>query len=86
MSEHGTTSRPTSPGEKDKPSTRVNLCDSELPNISAADWATHWRQQDVYVSALEQRLAQQEGRYSIHSNVEHFPVNLKIVAYTATMS
>lgn len=45
---------------------RVVLSDTDLDNITAAELATRWRQQDSYVTSLEQRLAHQEGRYSIH--------------------
>lgn len=52
-----------------KPS-RVILSDSELENITISELTTRWRQQDSYITSLEQRLAQQEGRYSIHTLVE----------------
>lgn len=51
---------------------RVTLSENELENITVAELATRWRQQDCYVTSLEQRLAQQEGRYSIHPLVEHY--------------
>lgn len=53
-----------------KPS-RVTLSEAELETITVSELATRWRQQDSYVTHLEQRLAQQEGRYSIHTLVEH---------------
>lgn len=46
---------------------RIILTDSELDSITVSELATRWRQQDNYITSLEQRLAQQEGRYSIHS-------------------
>lgn len=51
---------------------RVILTESDLENITVSELGTRWRQQDSYVTTLEQRLAQQEGRYSIHSLVEHY--------------
>lgn len=43
---------------------RIVLSDSELESITTAELTTRWRQQDSYVTTLEQRLAHQEGRYS----------------------
>lgn len=54
--------RPKSP-DADRPS-RVILTDNDLGSMSPAEFASKWRLQDVYITALEQRLSQQEGRYS----------------------
>lgn len=43
------------------PIIRVVLADSDISSLTAADWVIRWRQQESYVSALERRLAQQEG-------------------------
>lgn len=43
------------------PIVRVVLTDSDISSLTAADWVIRWRQQESYVSALERRLAQQEG-------------------------
>lgn len=60
------------PDEKDKVPNRVVLNESELGNLSIAEFVSHWRQQDTYITSLEQRLSQQEGRYTIHMFVELF--------------
>lgn len=41
---------------------RIILTDSEWDSITVSELATRWRQQDSYITSLEQRLAQQEGR------------------------
>lgn len=68
----GVPPQPSSPDEKDRAPNRVVLNDSELGSLSSAEFATHWRQQDTYITSLEQRLSQQEGRYTIHMFVELF--------------
>ncbi|KAK9743664.1 WTAP/Mum2p family [Popillia japonica] len=57
----GVPPQPSSPDEKDRAPNRVVLNDSELGSLSSAEFATHWRQQDTYITSLEQRLSQQEG-------------------------
>lgn len=63
----GDTARPSSP----RP-VRVTYSDSELEKIPVSELASRWRQQESYVTNVEQRLSQLEGRYSIHSLVEHY--------------
>lgn len=59
MSESGSGAEPqTSP---DHTPSRVAVTESEAATLSAPEWASRWRQQDTYVTALERRLALQEG-------------------------
>lgn len=69
MSDQDASTDAVHPNSSPKPG-RVILSDSELENITVSELTTRWRLQDVYVTTLEQRLAQQEGRYSIHAHVE----------------
>lgn len=81
MSDHGAeaASGPRSPDVKEKIPSRVVMSEVELSKASAGELVSNWRLQDSYVSSLEQRLAQQEGRYCLHSEVEFF--DYKIINY-----
>lgn len=54
-----------SPADKEKglPASggRVAISEAELATLTAAEWASRWRQQDSYVTLLERKLNQQEG-------------------------
>lgn len=58
--------QPSSPDEKNKTPTRVIINDGDLSALSSNDLINRWRQQEIYVNSLEQRVAQQEGRYSLY--------------------
>lgn len=64
-----------SPDGRKKPLARVILSENELSSLSSSELVDRWKQQDVYVSGVEERLGQQEGRYSIHEYVEYFDFN-----------
>lgn len=59
-------------GSSEGKSVRVILTDLDLETITVTELATRWRLQEGYLSTLEQRLQQQEGRYTIHSAWSYF--------------
>lgn len=73
---------PRSPEDKDKIPSRVTLTDVELQKLPPEELVIQWRLQDAYVTALERRLAQQEGRYSFHEIVEFY--DYQIINYEFT--
>lgn len=59
-------------GERNKAPSRIVLSENELANLSPSELVDRWKQQDTYVTSVEEKLGQQEGRYSIHTYVEYF--------------
>lgn len=75
QSSSGDAAQPSSPDEKSKTPNRVIIADADLSTLSSNEWLSRWRLQENYVNSLEHRVAQQEGRYSIHMTVDHFDYN-----------
>nr|CAH7752686.1 unnamed protein product [Callosobruchus chinensis] len=61
MSEAEEIQHPSSPAERDKAPCRVLVSDQEMGALTALEWQNRWRQQESYVTLLEQKTTQQEG-------------------------